>query len=372
MKPYKIFALLFLGIPTVGFANNSIAKASGISDAILTAVLVGVIVLLLVIAKVLANSIEAIGKPKQEEKDHSTSKKIISLCLLGALSFTAQAAENSTPTTPIFILSNQLFWTLISLILLLAIVIGILFKSLNTLIRIQRGESFEEATERVDLFKSLNLTDNTPIEMEVDIMLDHDYDGIRELDNNLPPWWKYMFYATIVFSFIYVFRYHISGDGQLQIAEYLTEIEAATAKKESMMANATESITEDNVVYLIDAATIEKGAAIFKGNCATCHGQLGEGGAGPNLTDEYWVHGGGIKNVFKSIKYGIPAKGMIAWQSQFNPSQLQKVASYVLSLQGTNPPNAKSPQGPKYIEEEKAEVEQELVATDSTEVASEQ
>lgn len=367
MKPYKTFILLFLGLPLTTIANNSIAKASGISDGILTAVLVAFILLLLAIVKVLANSIEAIGKPKPEEKEKSTTKKVITLLVLGSMSFTAQAAGVITPTSPSFILSNQLFWILISLILLLAIVIAILFKSLNTLIRIQRGESFEEATERVDLLKSLNLTDNTPIEMEVDIMLDHDYDGIRELDNNLPPWWKYMFYATIVFAFVYLFRYHISGDGQLQTAEYLAEVEAAMAEKETLMANATESITEDNVIYLIDAAAIEKGAAIFKGNCATCHGQLGEGGAGPNLTDEYWIHGGGIKNVFKTIKYGVPAKGMIAWQSQFSPSQMQKVSSYVLSLQGTNPPNAKSPQGPKYIE-----VEQEVATTDSTVVASEQ
>ena len=139
-----------------------------------------------------------------------------------------------------------------------------------------------------------------------------------------------------------------------------------------MMANAAESITEDNVVYLIDATAIEKGAAIFKGNCATCHGQLGEGGAGPNLTDEYWIHGGGIKNVFKTIKYGVPAKGMIAWQSQFSPSQMQKVSSYVLSLQGSNPPNAKSPQGPKYVAEEEVTEVEETTPTDSTTIASEE
>ena len=372
MKPYKIVAILFLGTPLTTLASNSIAKASGISDGILTAVMVGFILLLLAIIKVLASSIEAIGKPKPEQKESSVTKKLVSLSLLGLAGFSAQATEVATPTASSFVLSNQLFWILVSIILLLAIIIGVLFKSLNTLIKLERGESFEEATESTDLLKSLNLTDNTPIEMEVDIMLDHDYDGIRELDNNLPPWWKYMFYACIVFAFVYIFRYHISGDGQLQTEEYLAEVELAAAEKENMMANAAESITEDNVVYLIDATAIEKGAAIFKGNCATCHGQLGEGGAGPNLTDEYWIHGGGIKNVFKTIKYGVPAKGMIAWQSQFSPSQMQKVSSYVLSLQGSNPPNAKSPQGPKYVAEEEVTEVEETTPTDSTTIASEE
>ena len=176
-------------------------------------------------------------------------------------------------------------------------------------------------------------------------MLDHDYDGIRELDNNLPPWWKYMFYGTIIFAFVYIFRYHISGDGQLQTAEYLTEMEDAAAEKETAMANAGDQVTEDNISLLISEADLTKGAAIFAGNCATCHMADGGGGAGPNLTDEYWIHGGGISEVFSTIKYGVPAKGMIAWQTQFNPTQMQQVASYVLSLQGTTPANGIAPQG---------------------------
>ena len=76
-----------------------------------------------------------------------------------------------------------------------------------------------------------------------------------------------------------------------------------------------------------------------------CHGQKGEGLVGPNFADEYWIHGGGIKNVFKVIKYGVPDKGMIAWQAQLKPADMQKVGSYILTLQGTNPPNPKAPQG---------------------------
>ena len=154
-----------------------------------------------------------------------------------------------------------------------------------------------------------------------------------------------MFYGTIIFAFVYIFRYHISGDGQLQTAEYLTEMEDAAAEKETAMANAGDQVTEDNISLLISEADLTKGAAIFAGNCATCHMADGGGGAGPNLTDEYWIHGGGISEVFSTIKYGVPAKGMIAWQTQFNPTQMQQVASYVLSLQGTTPANGIAPQG---------------------------
>jgi cytochrome c oxidase cbb3-type subunit 3 len=334
------------------FAGNSIAKASGISDAVLLTLLVSFILLLLVITKVLVSTIEAIGSEnKKAETNNSSSAKVLSLLFLGSIGFSAQAAETTASVESAYVLSDTLFWVLIGAITLLSIIIGVLFKSLNTLIKVSRGESFEEAEETSDLFAALNLTDNIPIEREVDIMLDHNYDGITELDNNLPPWWKYMFYATIVFAVVYLVRYHITGDGQLQTAEYMAEVNEAAAEKETMMANATDMVTEENVEYLIAAADLAKGEAIYQGNCATCHGQLGEGGAGPNMTDEYWIHGGGIKNIFKTIKYGVPAKGMIAWQSQFSPTQMQKVASYVLSLQGTNPANGKAPQGEKYVEE---------------------
>lgn len=351
MKRYNLLIASFLCLPMMTFAGNSIAKASGISDAVLLTLLVSFVVLLLVIIKVLVSSIEAIGKEtKKPEGNNSMATKVLSLLFLGSVSFSAQAAESAASVQTAYVLSNSLFWILVGVIIMLAVIIAVLFKSLNTLIKVARGESFEDAEETTDLFAALNLTDNIPIEREVDIMLDHNYDGITELDNNLPPWWKYMFYGTIVFAFVYIYHYHI-GDGQLQTAEYLTEMEEAAAEKETMMANAPESITEDNVTYLIAASDLAKGEAIYQGNCATCHGKLGEGGAGPNMTDEYWINGGGINNIFKTIKYGVPAKGMIAWQSQFSPTQMQKVASYVLSLQGSAPANGKAPQGEKYVEE---------------------
>lgn len=195
------------------------------------------------------------------------------------------------------------------------------------------------------------LTDTVPVEQEDVILTDHIYDGIQELDNNLPPWWKYMFYATIVFSVVYIYFYHFNENGQLQLQEYEQEMIVAEKEKLEYMKLAANSIDETNV-KMSDEKGIENGKSLYLSNCAACHGRAGEGGVGPNLTDEYWLHGGGIKNVFKSVKYGIPQNGMIAWKSQLSPTNIQEVTSYILSIKGTNPPNAKPPQGDKYEETE--------------------
>jgi cytochrome c oxidase cbb3-type subunit III len=192
--------------------------------------------------------------------------------------------------------------------------------------------------------------DAVPVEREGEIMLHHAYDGIRELDNSLPPWWVNLFIACIVWSAGYMWFYHWGGGGLSSGEAYKEEV--ATAKKEIAMALAgkANAVDESNVVALTENSDLSEGELIFKNSCAACHGQLGEGGVGPNFTDENWIHGGGIKNVFKTIKYGVPEKGMISWQSQLNPAAMQKVASYILSLKGTNPPNSKAPQGEIWVE----------------------
>jgi cytochrome c oxidase cbb3-type subunit III len=187
--------------------------------------------------------------------------------------------------------------------------------------------------------------DAAPIEREGDIMLHHNYDGIRELDNRLPPWWVNMFLLCIIWSVGYMWYYHWGGDGPDQQKEYEMEMETAKRQIAIAVAGKAAAVDESNVTALADAGAIGEGELIYKGVCAACHGQQGEGGVGPNLTDAHWLHGGGIKNVFKTIKYGVPEKGMIAWQSQLKPSDMQKVASYILTMQGTNPPNGKEPQG---------------------------
>jgi len=352
MKSLICAILLMIITPLSGMAENGISQTAEITDATLLGLMIGFILLLLIIIQALAKSIEGVAKSQTPKQKNSakTAKAITTFLMLGASS-QLSASPNTSETSP-FVMSNELFWLLLSLIVFLSIVVGLLFRSLLTLIKLSRGEEHEEEEVEVEssVFKSIGLTDNVPIEEEETVMMDHEYDGIRELDNNLPPWWKYMFYATILFAIVYLIRFHITGDGKLSHEEYAAEIEAAEAQKAEFMANTEDLVTEDNVELLIDESELAKGEAIYKGNCATCHGQLGEGGAGPNLTDAYWIHGGGISKVFSTIKYGVPEKGMIAWQTQFSPTQMQEVASYVISLQGSNPPNAKDPEGELYEE----------------------
>ncbi len=188
-------------------------------------------------------------------------------------------------------------------------------------------------------------------EREHEIMFHHAYDGIRELDNHLPPWWVNMFIITVIWAVGYMWYYHWGGNGPDQIQEYKTSVEVAKKETALALAGKADAISEADVVALTEPGALADGAAIFKSVCAACHGQLGEGSVGPNLTDAQWVHGGGIKNVFKTIKYGVPEKGMIAWAAQLRPSDMQKVSSYILTLKGTNPPNAKAPQGEVWVEQ---------------------
>lgn len=237
---------------------------------------------------------------------------------------------------------------------LLAIIAAVYFITLNTKYQkaynIKKGKADEQNGLRKwwsDLDKRF-FTKAAPLEKEADVLLDHDYDGIKELDNALPPWWKWGFYFTIAVAVIYLLRFHVWKTGPTPEEEYNKEMAVATAKLESFRKSNKESIDEKTVT-LADAAGIAAGKKIFTGTCFPCHGTNGEGNAvGPNLTDKYWIHGGALGNVFKTITYGVPEKGMQAWGKTFSPSDIRNLASFVLSLQGTNPPNAKVPQGTLY------------------------
>jgi cytochrome c oxidase cbb3-type subunit 3 len=196
------------------------------------------------------------------------------------------------------------------------------------------------------------LTKSKPIEQEEEIILDHNYDGIKELDNSLPPWWVYSFYASIVFSVIYLARYHVFGADD-QVTEYEKAVAQAQIEIEEYKRTAKDLVDFNTVTLLTDASDISKGKAIYTANCVACHMADGGGGIGPNLTDENWILGGGIKNVFKTISEGgRDGKGMVAWKTILKPSEIQQVSSYVLTLQGTTPANPKAPEGDIWVEEE--------------------
>lgn len=206
-------------------------------------------------------------------------------------------------------------------------------------------------------FKNLmkKLTKTVPIENEASLLLNHDYDGIKELDNNLPPWWVYSFYACIVFAAIYLVRFEILGADNQEM-ELKKELAQAKIEVEEYMKNAPDLMDEKTVTLLTDPAALAQGKEIFTTNCAACHRADAGGQIGPNLTDDHWILGGGIKNVFHTITNGgRDGKGMVSWKTNgMKPKDIQKVASYVLSLRGSNPKDAKAPDGELWVEEASA------------------
>ncbi len=185
------------------------------------------------------------------------------------------------------------------------------------------------------------LTRSKAIEQEQDVMLDHDYDGIKELDNVLPPWWVYLFYACIVFAIVYLVRFEVYGD-YTQAEEFEAEMAQADVEIKEYLKTAPDMMNKESVTLLTDATSLAEGKTLFTTNCVACHRADGGGAIGPNLTDEYWILGGGIKDVFNTLmEGGRSGKGMISWKDQLKPTEMQKVASYVLSLQGTKPKDPK-------------------------------
>ena len=200
------------------------------------------------------------------------------------------------------------------------------------------------------------ITKTTPVETEHELLLDHEYDGIRELDSKIPPWFLWLFYLTIAFAIFYMLDYHVFNSSPLQEEEYAIQVQQADFERAALMKSGA-YLNEESVTFLTDPTAIDAGKQIYTANCVACHAADGGGLVGPNLTDDYWIHGGGIKNIFKVIKYGVSAKGMIAWQSQLNPKQMQDVASYVITLHGTIPANPKQPEGPIWKESDSTAVD---------------
>lgn len=193
-----------------------------------------------------------------------------------------------------------------------------------------------------------------PISEETSIDTGHDYDGIRELNNITPPWFTIAFLATILFAGVYLYRYHWIKSAPLQMQELKMEMDAALKAKMEYMATQENNIDENNVTFMDEASRLE-GQLIFETKCAVCHEKHGgskPGGVGPNLTDKYWLHGGSIKDIFYTIKYGWPEKGMISWSDQMSALEMAKVSSFIKALQGTNPPAAKEAQGELFVEQE--------------------
>ncbi|NHE56150.1 cbb3-type cytochrome c oxidase N-terminal domain-containing protein [Cyclobacterium plantarum] len=265
----------------------------------------------------------------------------------------AQEAEGSWTAQMQQLDSSQMTLLLIIgvVLLLIVIIMGVMLYLLSFLMTVIRQDNPALAAQPSwwDNFKEKFVTGKMkPIEQEADIQLDHSYDGIVELDNFMPPWLAYVFYLSIGFAIIYFVNYSVLGIGKTQMEEYEEELAIAAMEEEARGESMLASIDENTVEFDATTSSIEAGAELYAGNCSACHAMDGGGGVGPNLTDEYWIHGGDIKDIFSVVKYGVVEKGMIPWQDQLSPEQMQQVSSYILTLKGTTPANPKEPQGEKY------------------------
>ncbi len=340
--------LLAQGATTPASSEPFVAVTSTVNYAMVALAVVQV-VMILALSGILRTLSDAGGWKKYLASKRGPLAVLIPAFLLLANEASAQAYQPPSKG-----LSNeQLFLVLVLANVVLFI---LLMAQINVLRGMTKAMLGEEAQERVaaaeqarpswvdDVLK--RLTRRKPMEQEQDILMHHEYDGIRELDNVLPPWWLWLFYGCVIWGVVYLVNVHVIDLWPQQRQEYDNEMTQAKADVEAYLAAQKSQVDEMTVTLLTDAGELSKGADLFKTNCATCHGQLGEGTAGPNLTDDYWLHGGGIKEVFTTVKYGVQGKAMRAWKDDLKPTEMQAVASYVLSLRGTNPPNAKAPEGP--------------------------
>ena len=312
------------------------------------------LILLLIIA-ILANLLMGVAQVKLEkDKKAATAAKaaatVVSLLLLFCSPIMAQdnAAAAAAPTAAgIAGMSAVSFYLMTSIIFLELIVILGLLVNVRMLLRaeLERPENAPAAAAMKNKFNNwwMKLNSFKPVEQEADIDLGHDYDGIRELDNRLPPWWLYGFYLTILVGCIYLWRFHVSHTGPSSGEEYATAVANADLEVKAYLKLKGESVDENTVTLLKAPEEIAEGKAIFLKSCVACHKEDARGDVGPNLTDDYWLHGADVKSVFKTIRYGINA--MPQWQNSYSNKQIAELASYVKSLRGTNPPNAKAPQG---------------------------
>lgn len=328
-----------------------------------TQLMVVIIIFLLIAIVLLANVLVGAAKIKLQEEKAATEKKknnnTPALMMIGAmslLSLNAFGADNPTPETVTPASYGGLtpvgYFTLAGVVLLELLILLLLIYNIKFLLRKQRtGIAEREDTvalaHKPNAFKTwwANINRFKPIKEEAEIDLGHDYDGIRELDNRLPPWWLYGFYASIIFAGIYLVRYHVLHSAPLSKEELQISLAKAEAEKQAYLKKSKANIDENTVKYLTDPADLEAGKQIFTTTCTACHLADGGGLVGPNLTDDYWLHGCSIQDIFKSIKYGWPEKGMKSWKDDYSPLQIEQIASYVKSLHGTKPKTPKEPQG---------------------------
>ncbi len=285
--------------------------------------------------------------------DDDTSRKVVltTFLVLGSLGAFAQEGKPAVAGNDELLLYIVIIVVVFVALLLGGILIQVLTlaNKLNNRLAPEKQESALFSESWWKKFRGVNVSLS---EEDKILIKEHDYDGIQELDNRMPPWLAFLFQGTIVFSIIYLLIYHVFSIGDLPQAELEKDLQAAAVQKAAFLEREGARIDENSVVLATEPADLEKGKALFVANCAACHAEDGGGTVGPNLTDSYWLHGGSLSDIFKVIKYGVPEKGMIAWEKQLKPQEIQFVSSYIASgLRGTTPAAPKEAQGELWEDE---------------------
>jgi len=363
MKYFRnILTLLMLGMISVALGQDAAAapvvaapKANLLTDinfilTVVAIVLVGVIYLLAQ-TSFWATTIHL---DRQKDKAKTALTLLLLLALGSPFVATAQDATAAAPAAAAVVASPSVItYVLLTVVAVEILVILFLSKNITGMFAKTVSESGAAKVSSTSGLAALwdKLNNFKPIEKEAELETGHDYDGIRELDNNIPSWFTAAFVVSIIFAVAYLWRYHVSQSAPLQIEEYNIAMEKAEVEKEAFLKTQGSSVDE-NTVTLLGDADIAKGKEIFTAKCVSCHGAEGNSmpnGVGPNLSDDFWLHGNDIKDIFKTIKYGYVEKGMMSWKDNMSASQMAQVASFVKSIDGKNIAGGKEPQGDKAV-----------------------
>lgn len=328
----------------------------------LSITLISLMILLLIIIGILANILLGTADLKMKKKEKQQNKGVASSLMIIGLMLTSQVlfAQDATTTDAAKTASATIggmpvstFYVMASVIFLELFIIIALLLNIKFLIKTEKekiataAEIAEEKRTKLSWWDKFNKL--KPVSEEASLDLGHEYDGIRELNNRLPPWWLYGFYLTIIFAVVYLWRFHVSHTGPSSAEEYNRSVASAELKIKEYLKSKGDAVDENTVTLLTSKEDLAEGKANYLKSCVSCHTETGAGNVGPNLTDNYWLNGNSLKSIFKTIRYGVNA--MPQWQAAYSNKQIAQLASYVKSLHGTNPANPKAPQGIEMKEE---------------------
>ena len=344
-------------LPMISGAKQNTATNTSINTdpyEVLRYIMIVIAAVLALVIGIMGNAVMVTGRmfweKQKKDKEQSGASKVLLTIAVSLFVNGLFAQDKTAPQQSLMPSFPTDIYVYITVITVEFLVILFLMYALSVFLDKKKKETVTDmvpAKPKVDWFQKLNKT--VPLEKEHTLDLHHEYDGIRELDNNIPSWWKLAFFGTFIFGLVYTYRLYVSESMPNQRQELTMANQQAAIEKLEYLKDAANNIDENNVV-LLDSTAVLAGQQLFIKNCVACHGDKGQGNVGPNFTDEYWLHGGSINKIFFSIKYGWQEKGMRSWKDDFSPQQMAQLASFIYSIKNTHVPGGKDKQGELYEE----------------------